>query len=61
MMCGVCDNVAFIKARDGEEAAIAFAKRTAAAYRHRLRAVKGLVLRPQLIKAYMAAKRLSHR
>lgn len=56
-MCGVCDNVEFIRARDGADAASTFAKRAVVAYRKRALLMKGQVLRPQLLAAYLAAKR----
>lgn len=56
VMCGTCGSIAFIRARDGEEAAQEYAKRTAQAYRRAVRQVRGRIMRPEMIRAYKVAK-----
>lgn len=59
-MCGVCDNVEFIRKRDGDAAVAAFAARAAVSYRKHLRKYPSSLLRRQFISAYVVAKRIAN-
>lgn len=55
--CGMLQAYAFLRERDGHDEAQAFALRATQTYRQALLKTKGMVLRREIIKAYIVAKR----
>lgn len=57
MKCTTCDNLEFVRERDGLDEAIAFARQAITAYRKALLTTYGLTSRRLMIEAYLCAKR----
>jgi hypothetical protein len=57
MICGTCRNIHFVRLRDGDDAARAFAAQAVRAYRRAVLQVRGRIMRPGFIAAYLCAKR----
>jgi hypothetical protein len=56
-MCGTCQNLEFVKQRDGAEAACAFARQAVNTYRTTVLSLHGLIARRAMIEAYLCSKK----
>ena len=57
IVCTMCENVKFVRRRDGDAAATAFAWQAVRSYRRAVREVRGRLARRRMIAAYLCAKR----
>lgn len=57
MICGMCQNLAFVSGRDDNMEAQAFARQAVRQYRKGVLEVHGRIMRRGMIEAYLCAKR----